>query len=154
MTGALGRFGVLVGTRRRGRSRAWRSWRFAPPTRWAGLAQAFNQMVARLRELMRNVAESSEVSCLAAGQELTKASEQSAAGAREAAAVVAQMAGAAGNQAKVAGDVRTTMKELQSAIEQIAQAAQRSAGEVQRSVERLGAVSERYRAGDRAAPWR
>lgn len=152
ITGALNRFGILVGRVAEG-DLTMEELEVRSNDEVGRLGGAFNQMVARLRELMRNVAESSSV-VLAAAEELTQASDQSATGAREAAEVVTRMAGAAGNQAHVAADVQTTMKELQNAIEQIAQGAQRSAAEVQQSVERLGAVSadiERVSTGSQKA---
>lgn len=104
------------------------------------LSRAFNEMVARLRQLLRNVADSVGV-VLQAANELTSASEQSAKGAREAAEVIAQVAAAATNQSTVSDEVRQTMRQLQEAIAQIAAGAERSAGEVKEAAELLNAMS-------------
>src|SRR5690606_3742467 len=92
VTGALNRFGLLVGRVAEG-DLTMEELPVRSGDEVGRLAHAFNQMVARLRELMRNVTESSNV-VFNAAQELTGASEQSARGAREAAEVVARMAGA------------------------------------------------------------
>lgn len=140
VTGALGRFGLLVGRVADG-DLTMDELVVNTGDEVGRLGQAFNQMVARLRALIGNVTESADI-VLRAAQELTDASDQSAHGAREAAEVVAQMAGAAGNQSNVAGEVRTTMEQLQGAITQIASGAERSAGQVQQSAELLRSMSD------------
>jgi len=139
VTDALNRFGILVGRVAEG-DLTMEEIAVRSRDEVGRLGEAFNQMVVRLRALLRNVTESARVVATAA-DELTKTSEQSAAGAKQASSVVAHMADAAGNQASVAAEVRTTMGQLQKAIEQIAQGAQRSAGEIQQSVARLNSVS-------------
>lgn len=135
VTAALGRFGILVGRVADG-DLTMEEIDVQTNDEVGRLGQAFNQMVARLRELMRNVAESSNV-VFRAAEELTRASDDSARGAREAAEVVARMATAAGNQSSAADVVRSTTEQLQSAITQIASGAERSAGEVQQAAQRL-----------------
>lgn len=139
VTGALVQFGALVGRVADG-DLAMEPLAVRTRDEVGQLAGAFNQMVERLRALMRQVAHSSEVVARAA-QELAAASEQSAKGAQEAADVAGRMAAGSVDQAGMASEVRSTMQQLQAAISQIAAGAERSAGEVEESVRRLGAVS-------------
>lgn len=140
ITGALNRFGTLVGQVAAG-DLTMEELPVRSQDEIGRLSRAFNDMVARLRELLRNVADSSNV-VFQAADEMTRASEQAAYGAREAAEVVAQMAEGAGHQANVAAEVRSTMEQLQAAISQIATGAERSAGEVQQSAQLLRSVAD------------
>lgn len=139
VTGALARFGVLVGRVADG-DLTMEELDVRTNDEVGRLAQAFNQMVRRLRELMGNVTESANV-VLHAAQELAGASDQSVKEARSVADVVGQMAEAAADQASVAGEVRMTMEQLQGAIAQIAAGAERTANEIQNSAERLHSIS-------------
>lgn len=139
VTAALGRFGLLVGRVADG-DLTMEELPVRGDDEVGQLSRAFNLMVARLRELLAHVADSTRA-VIGAAQHLTSNSEQAARGAEGAAVAVGQMASGAADQARVAGDVRGTMQQLQEAIAQIAAGAERSAGEVTRSADLLGQVA-------------
>lgn len=133
VTNALGRFGVLVERVADG-DLTMDELPVRSSDEVGRLSRAFNEMVGRLRELMRSVTASSNA-VLAAAEELSSASEQAAEGAKQAADAVAQMATGAHHQSTVASEVQDTMQQLQAVIAQIAAGAERTAGEVQQSAE-------------------
>ncbi|MFZ5826833.1 MAG: methyl-accepting chemotaxis protein [Bacillota bacterium] len=100
------------------------------------MARSFNQMVQQLRRLMTGVSESTR-QVMAAAEDLSSASNQSAQSAQGAANAMGEVAGGTARQAQAAQEVNQTIDELRQTIQHIASGANQTSIEVQQAAELL-----------------
>lgn len=100
------------------------------------MARAFNQMVQQLRRLMIGVSESTRA-VMAAAEDLSSNSEQSAQSSQGAATAMCHVVAGASRQAEEAREVNQTIDQLRQAIQQIAHGANQTSVEVQQAAARL-----------------
>ncbi len=104
------------------------------------MAQAVNQMVHQLRDLVSGVTSTSH-SLMAASEELVATSEQSAKAAETAASAAGLVSAGATEQSSAAAEVHRIMEELQQTIQQIAVGAQSSSGDVAQASDLLARIA-------------
>jgi len=97
--------------------------------------QAFNEMLVRLREIMRQISAASE-SVMTASQQLSAAAAQAADAATDTSKAIGQVAASSSEQASSTAQASRLVEELRDAIDQIASGASRSASEVQEAAVR------------------
>lgn len=103
------------------------------------IAQAYQQMLSNLREVVHGVWKNAEV-VMSASQELSAAAEHSAQAAQDAAEAVKKVASGTEDQARGTDEVNSTIVQLQATIQQIASGAGRSSEEVQKASDLLANV--------------
>jgi len=96
----------------------------------AVMAAAFNHMSRTLRELLQQVARSTEA-VLTASTELSSASEATAQAAEGTSSAIAEVAAATNEQSRSTAEVNRTIDQVQAAIQQIARGAGNSAADIQ-----------------------
>jgi methyl-accepting chemotaxis protein len=100
------------------------------------LAESFNQMVANLRLITRDVADQARA-VLQASEQLSTASGQMTASAQGTTDAVTGLAAGASEQSQAAGHTREIITQLEQTIQQIATGANQAAGEVSTASEQL-----------------
>lgn len=94
------------------------------------MADAFNQMVKTLREVLTKVNESTQAVTIASDQ-LSSAAEDAAHAASGTSQAITQVAAGASEQSRATAEVNSTVEQVQSAIQQIASGASKSAADIQ-----------------------